>query len=57
MHALDLNSGEAVWSTKVPGGVVASAASGGDLVYVASFESPVRALNAHTGETRWSSPP
>ncbi|HKP91839.1 MAG TPA: PQQ-binding-like beta-propeller repeat protein [Thermoleophilaceae bacterium] len=62
--SLDLNvyavdrDGKKVWSTSTVGFVVSSPALSrdGDTLYVASFDSRLYALDAHTGAVRWFFP-
>ncbi|WP_049972462.1 outer membrane protein assembly factor BamB family protein [Haladaptatus cibarius] len=59
VYALDVETGEVVWSRNIVGSSYASPAVGDELVYYAApyrGDSPSRlwALNAETGETRWT---
>jgi outer membrane protein assembly factor BamB len=51
--ALDVETGERVWSVDLPGGVYASAAIGEDRVYTIGFEGAVVALDMADGTVIW----
>jgi outer membrane protein assembly factor BamB len=57
VYALDRH-GQKVWSTSTVGFVVSSPALSrdGDTLYIASFDSRLYALDAHTGAVRWFFP-
>jgi len=53
IYALDLKTGEKVWSYKTGGAVEATACIVEDLVFIGSSDSFLYALDKKTGEFKW----
>jgi outer membrane protein assembly factor BamB len=54
IYALDVNTGQEIWSTGGFGQLENSGAVAGDILVVGGYDQRVRALDSHTGEVLWS---
>jgi outer membrane protein assembly factor BamB len=54
LYAVDVQTGEKIWSVDGFSQLENSGAVGGDMLVVGGYDSRVRALDPHTGEVLWS---
>jgi outer membrane protein assembly factor BamB len=54
LYALDVNTGQQIWSTGGFGQLENSGAVAGEILVVGGYDQRVRALDSHTGEVLWS---